>query len=82
MNSRRFRQLESVSDSPHTLKHPKGSKELEGEFLISSRRHRGLYVWLQLQKDHVTHCKLAFRTVLISLPLHTVLSPNQVLSDQ
>jgi len=56
-------------------------KVFEAQLLISSTLHRLLHIRLKLDIHPVSHLKLPFLTVLISLIFHAVLSTLQVLLD-
>jgi hypothetical protein len=70
-------QLEFIGNIADTQDDLKWAKELESQFLVSTRHERCLDVGLQLQVNPVAHGKVTLRARFVSLGLHSLLGVNR-----
>jgi hypothetical protein len=81
VNFARGWQFQVIRDVANSLSDLIRSKIFVAELVMSSRQDRGLHIRLELHVYSVPDRKGTLRSAFVSLMLHTVLCPNQVLVD-
>ena len=82
MDAAGLRQFKLIGDLANAFQDTKWTKELEGQFLVSSPGNRSLNVWLKPEEHSVANSKRSLSAVLVCLMLHALLHMEQMLSHR